>query len=173
MTKKETFWAVIAALHLSIAVAGALGYSFWGWGKPGAAIAYYGLVSGASSGYSFFAPDVGSGLRAQFEVYDQNGKLQATEELERSSNRETTLRLYDLVETLSNEIDEEYSRWLLGRSWAGKVFSRHPSATRLVLHIDTIDVPTMEDYRAGERYDWEPYYSATFKRASPKKGRRG
>jgi hypothetical protein len=164
MNRNEKIWGLLAAIHLTLVVCGAAGVSFWNWGKLGAGLSYYGLVTGASSSYGFFAPGIGTGLRAQFDVYDLKGQYETTDVLETGTNRETDLRIYDIIETLSDDIDNDQNRKLLGASWAGKIFSRHPEASRVFLRVETIDIPTMMEYREGVRYGWEPRYRADFHR---------
>ncbi len=154
-----------------LVVCGTTHVSFWPWGRLGEAIAYYGLVSGASGGYGFFAPSIGTGLRARFDVYDRAGRLALTDSLETGQNRESALRTYDIVEALSDELDNPTSRRMLGGSWAGKMFSRHPAASRVVVRVETLDIPTMAEFRSGTRYGWEPLYRAEYTRKAAGRGR--
>ena len=157
-------WMALALLHLVLVVAGATHFYFWDYGKIGRALDRYGLLSGAASSYPFFAPEVGTSIRARFELYDPSGKRIATDDLAHGATREADLRLSNIVEMIDEDLTDDRTRHLLAASWAGKIFARHPHATRLKLSVETYDLPTMSEYRAGLRYDWEPIYTAEFGR---------
>jgi hypothetical protein len=161
---KRRLIAIAACLHLVLVGLGAAHVHLWNWGPVGRTLDRYGLLSGAGSNYPFFAPEVGTTIRAQFDLYAADGKSLGTDDLMRSSTRETKLRLSDIVEMIDEDLENQQTRRLLGASWAAKMFARHPGAAKLTLRVDVFDVPTMSEYRSGERYDWENVYRATFAR---------
>ena len=59
--------------------------------------------------------------------------------------------------------DEDLQRGLAA-SWAGRMLARHPEATRVVVHLDAYQLPTMAEYKRGERPGWSPHYQAEFVR---------
>ena len=58
----------LTLLHLFLVVMGATQMDMKGFGYAGKVIAYYGAITGSGSHFDFFAPSVGSPMRAVFEV---------------------------------------------------------------------------------------------------------
>lgn len=162
--KMKRFWGVTAVTHLVLVALGALHVGFWNWGPLGRDLDTYGLLSGAGSSYPFFAPVVGTSIRAEFDLFDASGAGVGTDRLMNGATRETNLRLSNIVEMIDEDLMNDENRHLLGASWAGKIFARHPTASKLTLRVETFDLPTMQEYRGGLRYDWETIYKATYAR---------
>jgi hypothetical protein len=151
--------AILAAVgaHLALVTVGALKLhpgrgSAW-------AIAEYGAFSGAENFYTFFAPSAGMEIRPTFEVTERDGRV-IHDVLKSPENDEVDLRVSDLA-GLFWWWDEDLHRLLLA-SWAGLMFTRHPGAQRVVVRVDGCDVPSMEEYRRGERLSWEILETAAF-----------
>lgn len=93
----QRMFVALALGHLGLV---ALGASYFDWDRHGAlgkALAYYGEVTGAGNSYGFFAPGVGTDVRALFDVVDQRGRV-TTEELHTGTSSEAELRTADVVE---------------------------------------------------------------------------
>ena len=99
MTKKEKLISFLAAAHLLIVCLGAGQIEVIKWPIIGNALAYYGALTGASSGYGFFAPGVGSSFRAEFDVASKSNSF--TTKLEQNNNRESDLRFGNILGMLS------------------------------------------------------------------------
>lgn len=130
-------------------------------GKPNRLITLYdvyGFFSGASAGYSFFAPEIGSELKLKFELMDSN----ETDQLEAGSNREAELKIVTLAYLLSDAIEDPKKRQKIAASFAGKILARHPNAKTVRVVIESYELPSMQDYREGKREDWKFFYQATF-----------
>jgi hypothetical protein len=164
-SRRARVWLALALVHLVLVAGGAAHFGFWNYGVVGRALDTYGLVSGAASSYPFFAPVVGTSIRARFQLFDGKDFLIATDDLVNGATRETNLRLSNIVEMIDHDISNDGTRRLLASSWAGKIFARHPQATKLKLFVETFDLPTMQEYRQGTRYDWQAIYTANFGRA--------
>ncbi|WP_437896453.1 hypothetical protein [Sorangium sp. So ce124] len=150
-----------AAIHLGLVlVLGVLHVRlpYGGWVEP--AVSYYGALSGASSAYSFFAPSVGPLPWATFEVRDRAGTL-TTEVLETGANREADLRIKNIIGMYWDEQDPAARRALIA-SWVAKVFARHPEADSVVVRLESYDLPSMAEYRAGKQPRWYAEYQAKF-----------
>src|SRR5688572_19792538 len=88
-------WMGIALVHLALVSLGA-GQRF---PKPNNSflqgLAYYGNLSGADAGYGFFAPSVGSTLKATVEITKVSGEK--AHEVLGSAQREVSLRLGNII----------------------------------------------------------------------------
>jgi len=147
-----------AVVQLGFAAAGALELDF---DHANAVIAEYGALSGTDSSYGFFAPTVGTQLRATFVLTDAAGNT-TTDVLTTGVSKEADLRVGDMVAIFWMD-DQDLKRGMAG-SWAGRMLARHPESTRVVVHLDAYDLPDMDGYREGKRPEWEPYYEAEFVR---------
>ena len=165
---KPRIWLAIALCHLLLVGFGAAHLKFWNWGTAGQWLDRYGMLSGAGSTYPFFAPVVGTSIRAEFDLFDSQKRRIGTDNLMASASREMGLRLSNIVEIIDEDINNRETRRLLATSWAGKMFARHPEAASLTLRVETYDLPSMAEYREGKRYDWESLYRATFNRGRSK-----
>jgi hypothetical protein len=192
--KTKRVWTWIALGHLALAGLGAASLDFSGWGKVGTAIEGYMTLSGADSGYGFFAPGVGGQLRARFEVVDAKGKVTQVP-LETPSTHEAALRVGNIIDQFWNDEDDDDSdeevksakdvkavaddeeedddegmselhRSLLA-SLAGKVFARHPEARQVMVRLDEFYPVSMADFRKGERPRWQEFYEARFAYRAP------
>ncbi|WP_437627812.1 hypothetical protein [Sorangium sp. So ce1151] len=149
-----------AAAHLAVVCLGALQVHVGDEGWARRAVKYYGLLSGADSGYSFFAPGVGTTLSASFQVNGADGKI-ASDVLETGVSREADIRVRNIIGMFWLEEDEMVRRSLVA-SWAGKVLARHPDADSVVVQLDTFELPSMAEYREGKTTGWELNYRAKF-----------
>ena len=126
---------------------------------------FYGKASGADSSYGFFAPSIGTKVRALFDVVDKNGAMTSNIDFASQMNREENIRMGGIFdEFLSEEIDDEEFRQQLASSLAAGVFSLHPDAVNVILHVEEYRSISMDEYREGTRSEWEEIYSARFVR---------
>ena len=147
-----------AVVQLGFAAAGAMELDF---DHAPFVIAEYGALSGTDSSYGFFAPSVGTQLRVTFVLTDAAGNT-TTDVLTTGVSKEADLRIGDMVAIFWMD-DQDLKRGMAG-SWAGRMLARHPESTRVVVHLDAYDLPTMAGYSEGKRPEWDPYYEAVFAR---------
>lgn len=158
-TQRRPYVAIAAAVvQLGFAAAGAMELDFESAPRL---LALYGALSGTDSSYGFFAPEVGTQLRVTFELTCADG-TKRTDILTTGASHEADLRIGDMV-AIFWMADENLQRGLAG-SWAGRMLARHPDATRVLVHLDAYELPTMAEYKRGERPDWSLYYEAEFVR---------
>jgi hypothetical protein len=153
----------VVTIHLALVIIGASEIEFSGgsWGLR--AINYYGELSGASSGYGFFAPGVSSQVRCSFDILEKDSS-KITQQLKDQSSREVDIRLGDIVEQFLGEErsdPKQFQRELAG-SLSGLVFARHPGAKSVTIRLETFTPVSMQDYRNGQRPNWMALYSAKF-----------
>ncbi|WP_438029836.1 hypothetical protein [Sorangium sp. So ce233] len=124
------------------------------------AMASYGTLSGADSGYAFFAPAVASPPSATFEIVDATGAV-TTDRLKPGTSSEADLRAGNIVGRFWLQHDQALKR-SIAASWAGKMFARHPGAVSVVVRVEECEVASMHAYRQedGLRCHW--HYQAKF-----------
>lgn len=164
MTKLQKILLALLGLHLLLVTTGAFHFDAY---RISPLIGTYAQLTGASSGYGFFAPGVGKGIRATFEI-SENGSITKLR-LEPGVNREADLRVGNLLNALSRHLDDEKLRRSVSASLTAKVFSDHPEAQSIRIVLETVDIATMEEYRRGNtNIDWRKLYDATFTRNTQK-----
>lgn len=157
----------LAALHLVMVCLGASQLKVWEWPVVGGALSYYGSLTGSGNGYGFFAPGIGDGLKAEFDIERDGSTFIA--QLEQRKNREADLRVGNILGILSRNVEDERTRRAVAASWAGKMFAQYPDAKSVTVRLETKGIPEMKDYQAGTRYEWAPFYRAKFVRGQKKK----
>ncbi len=165
--RRRKLWLAVAASHLCLVTLGASSVRLYDLGLPGRVLDEYGALSGANSGYGFFAPGVTSQLGARFDVVDAEGRTTSAS-LADGQSHEADIRVGNIIDQFANVDDEEDEesaarvRRSLAASLAGKMFARNPEASAVVVRLETFTPVSMEAWRGGERARWMPYYSAKF-----------
>ncbi|AUX41570.1 hypothetical protein SOCE26_029910 [Sorangium cellulosum] len=150
-----------AAGHLGLVIIlGAIRVDLRVLGPVAGAIASYGVLSGADSGYSFFAPGVGSPPVATFEVVDAAGAM-IKDHLESGDNAEADLRAGNVVGRFWLEQDQALKR-SIAASWAGKMFARHPGAQSVAVRVEQCELAPMHVYRPEDGLRCALHYQAKF-----------
>ncbi|WP_437933627.1 hypothetical protein [Sorangium sp. So ce341] len=148
-----------AAGHLGLVIiVGAFQVDLRDRGPVAAAVAAYGTLSGADSGYAFFAPGVGSPPTATFEVMDATGAV-TLDRLMSGANAEARLRAGNIVDRFWLEEDQALKR-IIAASWAGKMFARHPAAASVVVRVEECEVAPMREYRQHDELTCDLHYQA-------------
>lgn len=156
-----------SALHLTFVGLGAAHAWPEAGGWTGSLLRLYGSASGASGSYSFFAPGVGSQLRLQLAVVDAAGRT-SEEVLVTGVSREAELRVSNIVGGLWSDLVDRDMQRAVAASLAGTVFGRRPDADTVSVAFESFDLPTMEQYKEGQRGEWQSHYQAKFKHFQPK-----
>lgn len=168
---KSWVWLGFALTQLLLVIVGANQWVNWEkLGKLGAGLSFYSDMTGASSGYGFFAPGVGSQLRAKFEVF-QEGVPPQEVLLETGHSQESDLRVGNIVGWFWREDSTRDLKRAMAASWAGKMFGRFPKADQVVVRVESYELVSMKEYREGKRPGWKPFYRATFEHRKPKEAR--
>jgi hypothetical protein len=167
MNRRQLLITAVAGLHLVLVACGAAGlFRALAPTAPVRAVRWYGAMSGASTGYGFFAPGVGPQVRAAFVLTDGQGRTWE-DDFEAGRNQEVKLRLGSLVSSFPLEQREEALRRDLLASWADALLPRHPQAHKLQIRVEALEVPSRAEFRAGARPEWVTLYWATFTRDQP------
>jgi hypothetical protein len=128
-------------------------------GPPARTLALYGTLSGANTGYGFFAPGVPPDRSVTFTMTDAQGR-RWTDVLQLPHNREVNLQLHSVLA----KIHQAPLRHAMAASWAGMMFGRHPAAVEVEVRVELCHMPTLDQYHSGQRPTWEIVYEATFGR---------
>lgn len=162
MSLPRRFAGGLAAAHLVVVALGAAGLLVGPGGTlAGHAVRWYGAMTGADAGYSYFAPGVGSELRLRFVLADGRGR-EWEDELTAGQNQEVRLRIGSMTGLFPAARAAEAFRHDLAASWAAAMLGRHPDAVQVGVRIEGYEVPSMAEYRAGWRPRWVLLYAATF-----------
>jgi len=160
---KTRLWLLsgLGACHLGMVSMGAAQADISSWGPIGIPLAYYSILTGANTGYSFFSPAIGPQFRAYFQVEDRDGKA-FTDTLEKGKPQEVTTKIESLVLLMGEAEDRPQLRRSVAASLSRKMFVKYPDATKVTVFFDVFDPPPLERYVEGERPAWENLYKATF-----------
>lgn len=149
-----------ACLHLALVICGAARVvPIPTWLPLGRAVETYREYTGANNGYGFYAPAVASEWATAFEVCE-GAPARCSEAREEVPNREVGL----LIATIDGMYMEDETRDLVAASWACLQFGRHPRAALVIVKPRVFDIPTMAEYRRGERPQWRTAYAYAFAR---------
>jgi hypothetical protein len=164
MTPKHAFFCVLALIHLILVACGALGISWEKKGSPWPKVLQaIRESSGSDANHGYFAPGVGPNYRMTFILKDAKGRTW-TDILEKTDYHEANLRLAGIVDVMvsSDDFADEYSAF--AKSCAAKVLARHPSAVLVTVRVERDQTPSMAEWRAGKRVEWEKENDFTFTR---------
>lgn len=151
---------IVAGAHLGLVTASALRKHVHGDGWVARAVREYGVLSGAESYFTFFAPGVDTQLRPVFEIEDRRSGAVSEDLLQRGTSTEVALRIANLTGLLWWE--EEATRRALVGAWIGAMRARHPEAGDMPLRIEVCELPSMDEHRQGRRPEWRLLYRDTF-----------
>lgn len=151
------------AVHLLLVILGASYVKISDFVPGGIFIELYQNASGASSSYGFFAPNIGGKSRAVFDIVDASGSKIENMPLMSKAGREAELRLHCLYDEFNvKRSNKDKFRKNLAASLAASVFSQHPEAVLVTLHVQEFWQKSMAEYRQGLRAHWSDYYLARF-----------
>ena len=108
----------------------------------------YGGYSGAYTHFNFFAPAVVSQVRVRFKLGAADGSVRETEVA--STSGEVNQRLA----TMYNYYLRPTARPYLIEAWARHMLDRHPEAQWVQTRVEMLDIPTLEQVKAGKRAEW-------------------
>jgi hypothetical protein len=121
------------------------------------AIDYYAEITFANRNFGFFAPSVTSDWNLELTLTDTAGRQRPYALV--APGREMQLKLYSMIGHGSESDDLSD---LFARSWALKAVNENPDVNRVDVVITQNRIPTMGQYRHGDRVSRAPYYRTTF-----------
>jgi hypothetical protein len=156
-------WGIIAGLHILVTAFGATMIQLPRDNVLIRALYFYGRLSGAAQGFNYFAPEIGSELRAHFQIIKADG-TSLDDTFGGTASREAQLRFNNVVGEIAQAIDSEKDRKALAAAWAAKMFNRYPDAKKVNVIIESYKLPSMEGYREGHSTGWLLFYKGIFVR---------
>jgi hypothetical protein len=118
----------------------------------------YRILTGAGEGYGFFSPDVPNQIVATAKYIDESDR-EITENFG-FVKREAELRLNSLMYAFRKL--ETYD--LQARCLAAYVLGHQPQANQVEITLSEFEVPSMKEFRLGERPRPQEFYRGTFAR---------
>lgn len=151
---------LLATAHLALVLCGATRVRpFPRKSPPDQVLGVYGRWSGASSQYSFFAPTITPSLRVSFDVGLDSGEV--VHDGLFFEDEAMRLRAY-AMSLRFNGLRGDEQRASVARGWAAVMFGRYADSREVTIRVDRMRLPTMEDFRAGQRPTWTERYRAEF-----------
>jgi|GEM_PF-1148163 len=147
------FRVIICAtiVHLGLVICGAVRFAPYPQNtRVGDALRCYQSYTGSDNAYGFFAPGVASAKRVVLHGYHAQQNVWVTR-IEAPVGREIQLRLSTTAGLFSQEGHHEQ----LAASWAAWMFGEDLDASPVIVEIQAYAMPTMSEFRAGERPDWQ------------------
>jgi hypothetical protein len=126
-----------------------------------AALRTYQNLSGTFRDYAFFAPAVGSDLKAAFVLQEAGGGSRLVPFL--SDNKEVAFRYNCIILACMRDVR---GRDLFAQSWAALVLGAEPQVERVGVVVKEYSLPPMAAYRDGRRPRWETIYLGDFARGA-------
>lgn len=124
--------------------------------RPAAVLATW---TGAAARYGFFAPGVPSARRLRVRALCGTRWVEVP-----SPARSGEARLR--IETITSLVMHEDVASPVGASWAAYAFGCVPCAEAVLVEIDYYRIPTMAEYRRGDRPEWTLLQVLPFARKS-------
>lgn len=128
-------------------------------------VEWYGKITGASASYSFFSPDIPREIVFQFKVYNRDKSTFETT-LQKTANNEVNARVGNILRTIPKSFENKKVVRSLAASVTASMFQIYPDAEKIEIKGVLFMLPTMEEYRLGERTKFKKIYSATFLKES-------
>lgn len=157
----RSFLFFLMIMHMCLTVAGIFKVDWKDFKVIGVALAFYSNISGADSSYGFFSPDVPSQLNVEFIVSDGKGR-EVADTLESRAPRDIALRYGNMIRLFLNFVKDTESRRSLAASWAAEMYRRYPWAEIVEIKVQSVQLPSMHDYKAGQRITLTEVYSGRF-----------
>lgn len=124
-------------------------------------VSWYGKVTGASASYSFFSPDIPREVVFQFTVHNRDHtSFQTT--LQESANNEVNARVGNILRTIPRSFKKKKIVRSLAASVTASMFELYPDAEKIEMRGLIYILPSMDEYRKGERAQLKQIYAATF-----------
>lgn len=167
MKKRYVFFALLAAAQLVLVICNTFGIPMgFGSSRLAQAVAYSKNLTGADSGFAFFASPIAGEVRAIFRLTDHDGNVRV-QPITWSNSSEVNDRLRNAVGSMANFQNIQGD---VAASLAAVLFGKNPDVTTIEVLVDGQSLPSMQQYREGLRPEWLPIFRQTFKRTDIQPG---
>ena len=148
-----------AAGHLLLVACGAAGFAPWKQAGPaGKCVTLYGRLTGSSNSYGFFAPNVANQLITTVTAEDVRGNHTVIPF--GGTGSETERRVSTMMMVFANARCPQ----MHGLSLAAYTLGKNPAARTVTVDICQRRLPTMAEYRQGQRPSLEEVYRGAYGR---------
>jgi hypothetical protein len=120
----------------------------------------YQNFSGSFRDYAFFAPAVGTDLKAGFLLEKSTGRESRFINF-LAAGTEVRFR-YNCI--LLASMRDQRARDLFAQSWSALVLGANPDMDRVTVMVKEFVLPSLRDFRRGQRPRWEAIYAGKFGR---------
>ena len=128
------------------------------WSRPLlGVIDYYSLVTFANRNFGFFAPEVTPDWNIEVLTRTQSGQERRFDFPLRG--REMEVKNYSMLGHFAEDND---TMDLFARSWAVYALNHDPDGVAVKINVTRNQIPSMDEYRRGERIRPTPFYRTTF-----------
>src|SRR6266576_3713387 len=118
-------------------------------------IATYLHVAGIQAGYTFFAPNVPSYHRLNFELYYEDGRVEYASP--HASGKAAALRLDGLLNRLAGARYQPLREVVL-KLLALSVWRQRPDVKKIRAVFGSVNTPDISEFQAGERESFQPMF---------------
>ena len=155
-------WGILLSMHFIFVILNILPQTLSGVKNEAVvnSIKTYMDVAGLYRGYGYFAPAVGSDVRAAFILTDSSGGKTFVDF--NTPSREVSLH-YDCM--IRESMRMPSVRDAFTRSWAAYVFNQYPHAAIVTVIAEMLDLPTMAQFVHGAKASWRIIYLANFRKS--------
>lgn len=126
-------------------------------GVVGTVYRLVGELTGAYNSFGYFAPSVASQVRVKLMNVSVDGST--NEKVLMTGNTEVDLRLH----TMMGFFPVPEAQQLFARSWAATALA-DPEVKETTVSVQVFELPTMAQYRNGERPTWKEFFRASYGR---------
>ena len=162
MKSRYKYVYLLVALHLIMVVLYASHFAEWGAGKSviSRAAGTVGHYTGSNNIFSFFAPGLSDQPYVIYTILDSSGKEYIIDLKGKSpdfSNR---------VNNIYGYLTLEEGRQIFSASLSRFILNKYPDAQKVRVAMVVQKIPTMDQYRNGERCQWRFWFHRDFQRDS-------
>lgn len=121
------------------------------------AVEAYSRLTGANTGYGFFSPNVPSEIAIFFEFKNPDGQVLVQPPILHSK-----YGMKRFTASLATLRSMENLRPIITRTWAVRMLEQFPNSNDVTVHVGTVHLPSMIDYKKGDRQKFIENYSYQF-----------
>lgn len=159
---KKTIITGCILFHFTVVILGMVNPEVEGFKPFWSAVNFYGKSTGASASYHFFSPDIPLEMIFQFTVHEKDRVFDTT--LRDTANNEVNARIGNILRTIPHSFENKKIVRSLSASVTASMFKLYPQAERIEFKSLFFVLPSMDQYREGQRIRLEKVYSAIYGR---------
>ncbi len=123
----------------------------------------FGTLTGASTSFNYFSPEITSELRARFTLETASGESKS-DDLFAGRTLESRLKIHSVIGYMGESLDDPRARRRLAAAWARHLLQKHAEARRVTVVVESLHLPSLQGAGQGERLNWTLLYRGRFTR---------